>query len=239
MKTSNVSKLKTLVIVILSAALAFSVVRIVGYNRIIQNTNSILDYIELQNDNLNKDIADLQSKYMVKEKEYAKLDSLLDNKNKQLDRLKLENRDLQLKLANLENVMANIPSDSSYNYLMHRYIPTQDSLPYGFAPNQVKAIHYDVIAYDYTKVLNSNVDSLNRVLNSLYKTSTLKFKTCADQNSILLEQQSLQNEKIANLEATNNIYKKQIKKELVKSSAFGIGVAGVLTYIVVKSIINK
>jgi len=220
----GINKIKNIVIVILSAIVIYSVIRVTGYNRIIQNNNNIIEYLEIERGELSSEVNSL----------YVKLDSIIDNNNKQFNKLKLENHYLQSKLTNLENEMINIPSDSSYNYLMHRYIPTQDSLPYGFAPNQIKAIHFDVISFDYTKLLNSNLDSTVNVLSILSNTNKIKFEACVDQNSLLLQQNSIMSKEIESLKINNNNFIKQIKKERIRSTVFGIGATALVTYLIIK-----
>jgi hypothetical protein len=234
-----INTLKNAAMILLLSFAVFSVVRFTGYNKILNNNNSIMDYLDNQNTLLSVKIDSLQKLYLEKELSYIKLDSILDNRNKQLNKLKLENRDLQLKLANLENEMANISSDSSYNYLMHRYIPTQDSLRYAFAPNQVKSIHFDVLAFDYTKLINTNLEYQTRKLTDLYYTATNKFDICKDQKYILLDQVDLLSTKIKSLETMNNTYKKSIKNQKLKAGVFGVGALGILTYMIVNSAINN
>ena len=234
-----ISTLKNAAMILLLSFAVFSVVRFTGYNKILNNNNGIMDYLDNQNILLSVKLDSLQKLYLEKELSYIKLDSIIDNRNKQLNKLKLENRDLQLKLANLENEMANISSDSSYNYLMHRYIPTQDSLQYGFAPNQVKSIHFDVLSFDYTKLINQNLEYRNSILTDLYYTATYKFDVCKDQKYMLLDQADLLSTKIKSLETMNNTYKKSIKNQKLKAGVFGVGALGILTYMIVNSAINN
>ena len=234
-----ISTLKNAAMILLLSFAVFSVVRFTGYNKILNNNNGIMDYLDNQNTLLSVKIDSLQKLYLEKELSYIKLDSIIDNRNKQLNKLKLENRDLQLKLANLENEMANISSDSSYNYLMHRYIPKTDSVSYKFAPNQVKFIHKDVLFLDQNIKLNKNLNETVETLFDLYTNSNLMFNTCENQKSILLDQKDLMQNSINNLTEINKSYTKEIKKQRIKSTAFGIGAAGLVTYIIIKSVSNK
>lgn len=235
----NKDLIKNITIGVLVAVAAVSTVLVINYNRVINNNGSIMEYMENERLELQNQYDSLQVAYNNKDKEYIKLDSIIDNRNKQLAALKLENNHLQLKLADLENEMANVSSDSSYNYLMHRYIPTQDSLKYGFAPNQVKSIHFDVLAFDYTKLLNSNLDSTINVLTVLSNTNLAKFETCSDQNSILIQQKGVMSKQIESLEAINENYTKQIRRQRTKSTAFGLGALGLVSYIVFRTVTNK
>ena len=234
-----ISTLKNAAMILLLSFAVFSVVRFTGYNKILNNNNSIMDYLDNQNTLLSVKIDSLQKLYLEKELSYIKLDSIFENKNKQYNLLKLENSYLQSKLADIENDMINITSDSSYNYLMHRYIPKTDSVSYKFAPNQVKFIHKDVLFLDQNLKLNKNLNETVETLFDLYTNSNLMFNTCENQKSILLDQKDLMQNSINNLTEINKSYTKEIKKQRVKSTAFGIGAAGLVTYIIIKSVSNK
>lgn len=235
MKTTNIQN------VIIGALVCLSIIlhlQVISHKNSNNTLSSVKDYLFKQNLDLKHRGDSLYNLYLTKELDYAKLDSILDNKTKQLDKLKLENNQLQLKLANLENEMANITSDSSYNYLMHRYIPTQDSLPYGFAPNQVKSIHYDVLVLDQTKLINNNLTYSLNTLDSLYSITTLKFDNCREQSVFLLEERDLLNNRINNLNLINNTYKKEVKKQKRKTTVIGLGLAGIVTYGIISSLSN-
>lgn len=191
-----------------------------------------------QNKELSIKVDSLHNVYIKLESSYIKLDSDLDNNLNAYKKLKLENQKLQLKLTDLENEIANISTDSSYNYLMHRYIPTQDSLPYGFAPNQIKSIHYDVLFLDNTKLINNNLNNSLLVADSLYLITTSKFNICREQTSILLTEKQLLSNSIDNLESINKIYKKKLNNQRFISFGLGTGIVGYITYVIIKAVKN-
>lgn len=231
--------LKNIAIGILGAACLYSVLTITNYNHLLQVNEAVSQYLEHENSVIKKKYDSLQVEYNKQQLNYIKLDSIFENKNKQYNLLKLENSYLQSKLADIENDMINITSDSSYNYLMHRYIPKTDSVSYKFAPNQVKFIHKDVLFLDQNIKLNKKLNETVETLFDLYTNSNLMFNTCENQKSILLNQKDLMQNSINNLTEINKSYTKEIKKQRVKSTAFGIGAAGLVTYIIIKSVSNK
>lgn len=237
--TINGNLIKNIAIGVLVAFCAFSIIKFNSYNTILNDTVSINDYLQTENVKIKSSIDSLQLEYNKIGVQYGKMDSILDNRNRQLNKLKLENNVLQSTLADLENNMANISSDSSYTYLMHRYIPTQDLLPYGFAPNQVKTLHFNTLSLDQVELINTNITKRNTILTSNVNLLSSKYNLCVDQTAILIEQRSLLEREVSNINKINEGYIKTIKKQKFKTAAFGVGAAGILTYIVVQSITNK
>jgi hypothetical protein len=175
-----------------------------------RNSNKV-DSLLFENSKLANEVAYKQIAYDQLEQKYIKLDSIDVVKTKQLVIYKRENADLQLKLANLDNNMVTITPDSSYTYIMQRYLPMQDSLPYGFAPNQVKSIHRDILAFDITKDLNVNLKTSLDLSEVLYSNMTSKFNICNEQKSIVLEQNDLLDEQLNNYAVINKKNEKKVK----------------------------
>ena len=97
----------------------------------------------------------------------------------------------------------------------------------------------DVLFLDQNIKLNKNLNETVETLFDLYTNSNLMFNTCENQKSILLNQKDLMQNSINNLTEINKSYTKEIKKQRIKSTAFGIGAAGLVTYIIIKSVSNK
>lgn len=228
------NKIKNIILGTAVVACLFFVVKSAVYLDKVKILRFERDNLLKENKELFIKVDSLHTEYNKKELLYARLDSILDNKIKDYNKLKLENQKLQLKLTELENEMVNITPDSSYNYLMHRYIPKQDSLPYRFAPNQVKSIHFDVLSLDNVRIQNNNLISSLLISDSLYYLTTFKFNTCRDQGKILLSEKQLLLNSIDNLEAINNIYRKQLNNQKFISIGLGVGIAGYITYRIVK-----
>ena len=167
-KNLKVTSIQKIIIGCLLALTLVMHVSLIKHVDALDAASSARDYLLEQNSNLKYKVDSLHYIYLEKEGAYIRLDSILDNKSKQLDKLKLENIQLQLKLADLENEMENITSDSSYNYLMHRYIPKTDSISYKFAPNQVKFIHKDVLFLDQNLKLNKNLNAGKSIYRDIW-----------------------------------------------------------------------
>ena len=180
------NKIKNIILITIGVAALFFIIKSALYLDKVKVLEYERDDLLKKNKELFVRVDSLHAEYNKKELLYIKLDSALDNKTKEYNKLKLVNHKLQLKLTELENEMINITPDSSYNYLMHRYIPKQDSLPFRFAPNQVKSIHYDVLVLDNVKLINNNLVSTLAISDSLYYLTTFKFNTCRERTSILL-----------------------------------------------------
>ena len=228
------NKIKNIILITIGVAALFFIIKSALYLDKVKVLEYERDDLLKKNKELFVRVDSLHAEYNKKELLYIKLDSALDNKTKEYNKLKLVNHKLQLKLTELENEMINITPDSSYNYLMHRYIPKQDSLPFRFAPNQVKSIHYDVLVLDNVKLINNNLVSTLAISDSLYYLTTFKFNTCREQTSILLSEKQLLSNSISNLESINKIYRKQLNNQKFISVGLGVGIAGYITYRIVK-----
>jgi len=208
--------------IVLIASLLFSYIQTEKVGRLRGENNIYLT----EKSTLRRDIDSLHTLFIAKDKQYLKIDSLLDIKTKEAKTLKLSYLQLQSKYADLEHQMSNITPDSSYSYTMHRLLPIGNSFPYKFAPNQVKDIHYSLLALDQTKLINKNLEQRLIIADSTNFLNENKFTICKEQTDLLLQE----NSKLKNLNEINESMisnnKKEIRKQknIKKSVITGMGI---------------
>jgi len=230
-----IKKLIPSILAVAVAGLLIYTYSLVSINTKLSNTNDSLliknAYIEYQKDSIDH-------AYLILSKENKQKDSTLVVVEKQYKKYKQENIQLQSKLTQLENDMVNISPDSSYIYLMHRYIPSQNILQYRFAPNQVKSIHYDLLKGDIIAQSNINLSNTLILSETMYSLRTQMYNNCNSQNSLLQYKVKLTENQNSNLNKLINNKDKQIK--LLKFGMYGItGVlTTALTFVTIKALIK-
>jgi len=189
----------------------------ISNSKLANSNDSLLTYnayIEYQKDSIDKVCNILH-------KENKQKDSTIVVIDKQYKKYKLENIHLQSKLTELENNMSNITPDSSYKYLMHRYIPNQNIYPYKFAPNQIKSIHYDLLKGDILSDINTNLSSSLSLSESMYSLKSDMYNNCSKENTLL-------NYKVNLITKQNDNLTKVINNKDNQNKWFKIGLYGTL-----------
>lgn len=230
----NLNKIKKISVGILMGGFLLMSAFTSYYIKAYTKANDLSSYMKDRNEILMEERDSIHNLYLESNILQEQLSSLLDNSLGREEALKLENNQLQLMLTNIENEMENITSDSSYIYLMQRHMPTQDSLPYRFAPNQVSAMHSDLLTLDQTQLINNNLIKQLSAKDISYFLLNSKFNLCEEQKVLLLMENSKVQNMYDNLDLINKAAKKETKKYKTTTIAASTGLGIVIIYEVVK-----
>jgi len=165
---SNLGRIKTLGILFLIALFGFSMLRN-GCDR--QEMEELMERItglNIRNDILREDVKEKDSLILASIRRVGELKDSLTLSEKRLTELKGDYGRLEAKYEDLSDSLLTIPTDSSYDFLIHEAYPYEGHKRYPFNEPQVRGIHMSYLENVYLGDMNKSLyDQLDEMAGQL------------------------------------------------------------------------
>ena len=209
----NAGRVKTIGMVVLAVLFLLSMVKNgIDQKQIAEMVEQITG-LDVRNELLAGDIDGRDSVLTEKERRIQNLTDMLGDKDSVVE--VLESRYGRLKAENkrLADSLSNVPTDSSYRFLVDEAYPYPGHLKYRFNEPQVKGIHHTFL--EKIKVDEMNLNLLSQINEKDYQLEvkdTIVYEQ-GQQIELMAESRKDQDSIIVNQDGIIEVQKKQIKKQ--------------------------